>query len=70
MHTLKFKTNITCAGCLAKVTPLLNAAHGIDRWEIDLESEERILTIKTGQLTSDEVRAIVSKAGFTSAVKP
>jgi hypothetical protein len=24
MKTLKFKTNINCGGCLAKVTPFLN----------------------------------------------
>ncbi len=29
METLKFKTNINCGGCVAKVTPELNATEGI-----------------------------------------
>ena len=31
MEKLKFKTNINCGGCVAKVTPFLNAETSIDK---------------------------------------
>jgi copper chaperone len=45
MKILKFRTNITCSGCLAKVTPALNAALGEDNWEVDVKTPEKVLTI-------------------------
>ncbi len=45
METFKFKTTITCSGCLAKVTPALNAVLGEDNWEVDVKTREKILTI-------------------------
>ena len=43
MNTLKFKTNINCAGCLAKVSPFLNAEQSIEKWEVDTSIPEKIL---------------------------
>ena len=52
MNTLKFKTNINCTGCLGKVTPILNAETDINNWEVDLKSEDRILTVATTNLNA------------------
>ena len=55
MNTLKFKTNINCAGCLAKVSPFLNAEQSIEKWEVDTSIPEKILTVETDETNADRV---------------
>jgi copper chaperone len=64
MKTLQFKTNIKCAGCLAKVTPVLNETAGENNWKVDTENPDKILTVSTDNLTEAEIKAAVEKAGF------
>lgn len=64
--TLKFKTNINCGGCKAKVTPFLNAKEGISNWAVDLDNPEKILSVDAKGITPQEVVETVAKAGFTA----
>lgn len=64
MKTLKFKSNINCTGCLSKVTPVLNDEKAIEKWDVDLESDDRILTVETSNLDAEKVKQTVKKAGF------
>ncbi len=41
----KFKTNIKCEGCVAKVTSSLNEVAGENKWKVDLASPSKILTV-------------------------
>ncbi len=66
MKTQKFKTNIVCGNCLAKVTPILNAEPRINSWEVDLKSEDRILTVESEDMSAEEVFKTVIKAGFVA----
>jgi copper chaperone len=66
MKTQKFKTNINCGNCLAKVTPILNAEPRIKSWEVDLKSEERILTVASEDMSAEDVFKTVIKAGFVA----
>lgn len=63
METLRFKSNIKCEGCLAKVTPLLDEAVGAENWSVDLQSATKTLTVK-GNATADKIVAAVQGAGF------
>ena len=63
METLKFKTNIKCGGCIATVTPFLNADEAVEKWEVDLQSPERILKIETSH-SPEEIQQLVKKAGY------
>jgi copper chaperone CopZ len=63
METLKFKTNIKCTGCLAKVTPSLNETVGENNWKVDLEAPDRTLIIENST-SENEVVAAVKEAGF------
>ena len=63
METLKFKTNIKCGGCVATVTPFLNSDENIEKWQVDLENADRILTVKTDH-SAEEVTELVKKAGY------
>jgi copper chaperone len=65
MEVLKFKTNINCSGCVAKVTPVLNEVIGENRWEVDTQNPNKILTITSGVAIADEkIIQAVKKVGF------
>lgn len=69
MKTLKFKTNINCNNCLAKVSPKLNEQSGIQSWNVDLQDDERTLTVETEELQAEDIKKAVLKAGFIAQVK-
>lgn len=64
MKTLTFKTNIQCGNCLSKVTPKLNEQSGIESWSVDLQDQDRTLTVETENLEPDDIKKAVLKAGF------
>ena len=64
MKVLKFKTNIQCSNCLAKVTPKLNEQSGINSWHVDLQDPDRTLTVETDVLEPEDIKKAVLKAGF------
>ena len=64
-NTIKFKTNINCGGCVAKVTPFLNDENGICHWEVDTTNKDKVLTVKSEGITEQEIIDTVKKAGFT-----
>ncbi len=64
MKTLKFKSNIKCMGCVGKVTPFLNETSGIDKWEVDINTPEKTLTVQTEELNAEDITKAVEKAGF------
>ena len=61
---LQFKTNINCSGCIAKVTPFLNDAEGIQHWEVDTNNKDKILSVESDGITEAEVIKKVQEAGF------
>jgi len=63
-NTLKFKTNINCAGCVTKVTPFLDGETGIQSWEVDTTSSDKVLTVQVDGLSEEVVIQTVEKAGF------
>lgn len=64
MKELKFKTNINCNGCIAKVTPSLNQVKGIIKWEVDINDPEKILTVETDNLTELDVIKVLNNTGY------
>lgn len=64
MNTLKFKTNINCGGCISKVTLFLEKQKGVESWEVDTASTDKILTIKSDGATEEEIKTTLQKVGF------
>lgn len=64
MTILKFKTNIKCGGCIAKVTPELNKAAGPQEWKVDLNHPDKILSVENDQVSEKELVIAIEKAGF------
>jgi copper chaperone len=64
MTTLKFKTSINCGGCIAKVTPVLNQIKGIEKWEVDTNNPQKILSVETGDDNLEEIVASLKNIGY------
>jgi copper chaperone len=62
METVKFKTNIKCANCIATVTPFLNEAVGEGNWQVDIKDPKKLLTVETS--AAQKVRQAIEKAGY------
>lgn len=63
METIKFKTDIKCAGCIAKATPYLNEVAGEHNWQVDINDPSKILTVNAATDVA-RLKDAVSKAGF------
>ncbi|MDD4009829.1 MAG: heavy-metal-associated domain-containing protein [Fermentimonas sp.] len=64
MKTMKFKTNINCSNCVAKVTPFLDKKVGKEFWNVDIESPDKILSVDTDDLTEEDIVKTVKRTGF------
>lgn len=65
METLKFKTNIKCGGCIAAVTPHLNKLSTIEKWEVDTQNPDKILTVEGKQgIDTDQIIDTLEAAGY------
>lgn len=67
METLKFKTNIKCGGCIATVTPHLNALTDLKEWQVDTNAADKVLTA-TGESSDlkEQIIKTLEKAGYTA----
>lgn len=63
--TLTFKTNINCGGCIARVTPVLDSAEGIENWNVDTSDPKKVLTVTSSGISESEVSALIERVGFT-----
>lgn len=64
MKTYKFQTNIMCASCIAKVTPVLNKMVGENNWEVKTNEPTKILTINNSEIPSSEVIQALQEIGY------
>lgn len=63
METVRFKTDIKCSGCVAKVSPFLNEAFGEGNWQVDTLNPSKVLTVQaTGK--EERIEEVVAKAGY------
>ena len=57
------KFALQTVGCVAAVTPHLNAKNQIQSWEVDTANPHKVLTVETDNLSDENIREIVKKAG-------
>lgn len=67
MKTVQFKTNIKCAGCIAKVTPALNETVGENNWQVDLQTTDRVLTVTSDTANTESIKQALEKTGYHAA---
>lgn len=61
----RFRTSIMCNGCIAKITPILDAAQGIASWHVALDTPDRVLTVVPDGIDENQLVKLVREAGFT-----
>jgi copper chaperone CopZ len=64
MKIIKFKTNIMCGDCIAKVTPALNETFGENNWEVDIKDPKKTLTVSSDYVDENKVKKSLEKVGF------
>ena len=64
MTEIKFKTNINCNHCIGKVTPILNEYPGTNSWNVDLNTEDKILTVSVENPDADKIVASLADVGY------
>ncbi len=64
MKILKFKTNIYNQEMLDKIASVLNKEELISRWKVDLESQEKILSVSGEEITPDLITNALKQEGI------
>jgi copper chaperone len=60
---MKFKTNIMCGACIAKVTDTLNTLVGEDKWNVDTSSADKVLEIDA-QIDEEALNSHLNALGY------
>ena len=66
MKTLKFKTNLECSNCEARVKPFLDKKEGIASWQVDTDHPDKILTVETESLEAKDIIKTITRTGFVA----
>lgn len=64
MDKKTFKTTINCGSCVRTVTNFLNDVPGIEKWEVDTDNPDKILTVQGAKVKAEDVIEAVEDAGF------
>ncbi len=63
---MKFKTNINCNNCVAKVQTTLDGLAGAGNWQVDTNNPEKILDIKNLEVAAQDVTNKLKRIGFSA----
>lgn len=64
MKILKFKTNLRCESCLAKIKPLLDGDKTIQSWEVNLAASDKVLTVSGDNVDVSRVKELLKQVGY------
>ena len=63
----RFKTNLRGQECIVTITPYLDAVIGLHRWSVDLDTQDKILTVYVADPGHTIlVAAAIEKAGYSA----
>jgi len=63
---MKFKTNIMCGACIAKVTDTLNTIVGEGNWNMDTSSADKVLEIQA-QIDEETLNSHLNGLGYKAS---
>jgi len=66
MKELKFKTNVNCGHCIAKITPFMDGEEKISEWNVDTVNPDKILVVKGEKIDEQLVLDTLAKAGYVA----
>jgi len=64
MITFRYKTNINCASCVRMVQAVLDAQLNHGSWEVDTQSENKLLKVTSETINSAELIKSLAELGF------
>jgi copper chaperone CopZ len=65
MEIIRFKTNIHTKNELEKISTVLNNVVGLNKWELDLQDADNVLTICAGEfLPEEKIIEQIHEAGY------
>lgn len=64
MTAHRYKTDLRCGACVARVGPLLDAAPGVTRWSADVANPDKVLTVEGDGVTAESVAGAIAPAGY------
>lgn len=67
MKNYQFKTSLKCSGCVQAITEPLNNLTGVEEWEVDLASSDKVLSLTVDEaLEPAVIKKTLADAGFQS----
>ena len=64
MKTLQFTTTLKCSGCVEKIKPDFDTSNDIESWELDLQTNPKVLTVKGENITEEKIKDLLEKSGY------
>lgn len=64
MRILKLKTNLRCGACVKSIQPLFDAEPGIVRWDADVSTPDKVLTVEGPDVTAARVGQLLRQKGY------
>lgn len=65
MMIQKYKTNLRCSSCLENLKPVLDQESRISRWEVDLASPDKVLTVEGPSVPDELMHELMKRAGYS-----
>jgi copper chaperone len=63
----KFKTNLRGEQCIVTITPYLDSVIGLERWSVDLDDPDKVLTVHVADPGHTIlVAAAIEKSGYSA----
>ncbi len=64
MTTLKMKTNLRCGACVKSIQSLFDAEPGIKRWDADVSTPDKVLTVEGDGVSAARVGELLRQKGY------
>jgi hypothetical protein len=64
MSVHRYRTDLHCGACVARVRPLLDAAADVTNWAADTSGPQTVLTVEGKDITVARVADLIGPAGF------
>lgn len=64
MKTLQFTTTLKCSGCVDRIKSDFDNDKNIESWDVHLQTNPKILTVKGENITAEEVENLLAQSGY------
>ena len=64
MNTVKVKTNLRCEACVQSIRPLFDAEPGLSRWDADVSTPDKLLTVEGDDVSAARVGELLARKGY------